>query len=121
MRFLIRLVVAAAALWVAAAVVNGVDVNEHGWRLVLTLLGVALVFGVVNAVVKPVLTLLALPAIILTLGLVLLVVNGLLLELTSWLARKAHLDFEVHGFGAAVLGALIVSVVSWALGMMLPD
>jgi putative membrane protein len=82
---------------------------------------VALVFGLVNVVVKPVVKLLAFPLFILTLGLITLVINALMLLLTSWLANKLDLAFHVEGFGTAVIGALIVSIVSWALHVILPD
>ncbi|MCQ0024704.1 phage holin family protein [Streptomyces somaliensis DSM 40738] len=87
----------------------------------LTLFLVALVFGVVNVLVKPLVKLLTLPLFVLTLGLFTLVVNALMLLLTSWLAEKLDLGFHVEGFWTAVLGGLIVSVVSWALNVALPD
>jgi putative membrane protein len=82
---------------------------------------VALVFGVVNWLVKPIVKLLAFPLFILTLGLITLVVNALMLLLTSWLSGKLSLDFHVEGFWAALLGGLIISIVSWAQNMVLPD
>ncbi|MEV5922602.1 phage holin family protein, partial [Streptomyces pseudogriseolus] len=82
---------------------------------------VALIFGVVNFLVKPVVKLLSLPLLILTLGLFTLVVNALMLLLTSWLADQLDLSFHVEGFWTAVLGGLIISVVSWALNVVLPD
>ena len=87
----------------------------------LTLIVVALLFGVVNFIVKPVVKLLTLPLFILTLGLITLVVNALMLMLTSWLAGEFDVSFHVEGFWTAVLGGLIVSVVSWALNVVLPD
>jgi putative membrane protein len=86
-----------------------------------TLVLVALVFGLVNAVVKPIVQLLTLPLFILTLGMFTLVVNALMLMLTSWLADKLDLGFHVDGFWTAVLGGLIISIVSWALHVVLPD
>lgn len=108
MRFVIRLLVNAAALWVATQLVPGV-VFTGDW---LTLLAVALVFGVVNAVVRPVTQLLTFPFIILTLGFFLLVINGLMLMLTSFLSGRLGLGFDVRGFGAAFWGALVVSLVN---------
>lgn len=87
----------------------------------MTLLLVALVFGVVNFLVKPLVKLLTLPLFVLTLGLFTLVVNALMLMLTSWLAERMDLGFHVEGFWTAVLGGLIISVVSWALNVVLPD
>jgi putative membrane protein len=86
-----------------------------------TLLVVALVFGLVNFLVKPVVKVLTFPLFILTLGLITLVVNALMLLLTSWLADKLNLSFHVEGFWTAVVGGLIISVVSWALNVVLPD
>ena len=108
MRFVIRLLVNAAALWVATQLVPGV-VFTGDW---LTLLAVALVFGVVNAVVRPVTQVLTFPFIILTLGFFLLVINGLMLMLTSFLSGRLGLGFDVRGFGAAFWGALVVSLVN---------
>ncbi len=79
------------------------------------------VFGLVNFLVKPVVKLLTFPLFILTLGLITLVVNALMLLLTSWLAGKLDLSFHVEGFWTAVVGGLIISVVSWALNVVLPD
>lgn len=86
-----------------------------------TLILVALVFGLVNFLVKPVVQLLTIPLFILTLGLITLIVNALMLLLTSWLAGVLDLSFHVEGFWTAVLGGLIISVVSWALNVVLPD
>ncbi|MGW2209529.1 phage holin family protein [Streptomyces sp. NPDC001781] len=86
-----------------------------------TLIVVALVFGLVNLLVKPVVKVLTLPLFILTLGLITLVVNALMLLLTSWVCGQLHLSFHVEGFWTAVLGGLIISVVSWALNLVLPD
>lgn len=78
-------------------------------------------FGLVNVIVKPVVKLLSLPLFILTLGLFTLVVNALMLLLTSWLADLLDLSFHVDGFWTAVVGGLIISIVSWAVNMVLPD
>jgi putative membrane protein len=117
MPFLIRLFVNAAALWVATRLVPGVS-YEGG---ALPLLGVALVFGVVNAFIRPVTKLLALPFIIVTLGLFALVVNGLMLWLTSSLSSALGLGFHVGGFWASFWGALVVSIVSTLLSMVIRD
>lgn len=108
MRALARLLATAAALWVATRVVPGIT---HTGSLP-ALLGVALVFGVVNSIVGPVLKLLSLPVLVLSLGLFSLVINALLLQLTSWMAGALALGFHVEGFGTAVIGALLITVVS---------
>ena len=112
MGFLLRVLAYAAAIFLAAAIVPGIDVS--GW---LTALGAGLVLGLINAVVRPVLVILTLPVTLLTLGLFLLVLNGLCLWLTALLVE----GFVVEGFWAAVLGALIVSVVSWGLTAFVSD
>jgi putative membrane protein len=122
--FLVRLVASGAGLAVAAWVLGGIRVGSAGDTLahrVLTLAGVALVFGLVNAVVKPVVQLLTLPLFVLTLGLITLVINALLLELTAWLSTAVGLDFTVAGFGSALLGAIIVSLVSWGVALAMRD
>jgi len=117
MTFLIRLLVNAVALWVATRIVPGVTYAGD----VLPFLGVALVFGVVNAIVGPAAKLLALPLIILTLGVFLLVVNGLLLWLTSAVSGALALGFHVSGFSSAFFGALVVSVVSIVLSVLIRE
>ncbi|TGN74591.1 phage holin family protein [Streptomyces bauhiniae] len=86
-----------------------------------TLIVVALVFGLVNLLVKPVVKVLTFPLFILTLGLITLIVNALMLLLTSWVCGQLNLSFHVEGFWTAVLGGLIISIVSWALNLVLPD
>jgi putative membrane protein len=122
MRFLLRLLASAAALAVATAVVPGIEIQAAslGSRT-LTLIGVALIFGVVNAVIKPIVKIVGCLFYVLTLGLIGLVVNGLLLWLTSWVAGKLHLPFHVTGFWPAFWGAIIISVVSWLLGILVRD
>ena len=117
MPFLIRLLVNAAALWVATRIVSGVSYSGGA----LPLLGVALVFGVVNAVISPVLKILTFPIIILTLGIFSLVINGLMLMLTSALSSALALGFHVSGFWAAFWGALVVSLVSTVLSLLFRD
>ncbi|MDT3396267.1 phage holin family protein [Streptomyces sp. B1866] len=120
--FLVKTIVNAAALAVAIWLLKDITLTGDGTgHKALTLVLVALVFGVVNAVVKPVVKLLSLPLFILTLGLITLVINALMLLLTSGLADALNLSFHVEGFGTAVVGGLIVSVVSWALHVVLPD
>jgi putative membrane protein len=118
MRFLLRLLINAAALWVALKIVPGITYTSDNW---VPFFGVALVFGVVNAFIRPVVKLLSLPLIFLTLGLFALVVNGMMLSLTSWLAGGLGLHFHVEGCWTAILGALVVSIVSALLSMFLAD
>jgi putative membrane protein len=113
--FLIRLLVNAAALWVATRIVPGVTYSGE----FLPFLGVALVFGIVNAFIGPVVKLLALPLIMLTLGIFALIINGLLLWLTSSLSETLGLGFHVSGFWAALLGSLVVSIVSTMLWVLI--
>ena len=118
MRFLLRLLINAAALWVAVQLIHGITYTSDDW---LPFFAVALIFGVVNAFIRPVLKLLSLPLIILTLGLFALVINGLMLWLTSALSDALHLHFHVEGCGTAILGAIVVSIVSALLSMLLKD
>jgi putative membrane protein len=115
--FLIRTLVNAAALWVAVRLVPGVTYTG-GW---LPFLGVAVVFGVVNTVLGRVMKLLTLPLIIVTLGIFLLVLNALLLWLTSVVALALGIGFHVAGFWAAFWGALVVSVASAVLGLVVAE
>ena len=117
MAFIVRLLVNAAALWVATRIVPGVSYSGGA----LPLLGVALVFGVVNAVIRPVAKLLTFPIIILTLGIFALVINGLMLMLTSALSSALGLGFHVGGFWAAFWGAIVMGLVSWAISLVIPD
>jgi putative membrane protein len=122
--FLVRLVASAAGLAVAAWILGGISVGAAGdtpARRTLTLLGVALVFGLVNAVVKPIVSLLTLPLFVLTLGLITLVINALLLQLTAWISAQVGLHFTVAGFGSALVGAIIVSLVSFGVALAMKD
>lgn len=106
------------AIWLLQDItLTGDSTGKKAWTLIL----VALVFGLVNFLVKPIVKLISLPLFILTLGLITLVINALMLLLTSWLAEQLDLSFHVEGFWTAVLGGLIISVVSWALNVVLPD
>ena len=108
---LVRLIVNAAALFAAVKLIPGMHFTGGIGQLVL----VALVFGLVNAVVRPILTLLSCPLIVVTLGLFLLVINALMLWLTSWLSDKFTLGFHVDGFVTALLGGLVIGIVSTVL------
>lgn len=122
MTLLIRLFVNAVALAVASWLVTGITLEgATTGRRILTLLIVAAIFGLVNAVVKPVVKLLSLPFIVLTLGLLLFVINALMLLLTSWITDRLDVQFHVDGFGSALLGALIITIVGVLLNIILPD
>ncbi|MEV5571526.1 phage holin family protein [Spirillospora sp. NPDC052269] len=118
MRFLLRTVICAVALWVATALVHGIEVTAaNATKQGFTLLGVAVIFGLVNAFIKPVIQVLGCAFYVLTLGLFALVVNALLFMLTSWLAKQLSLPFHVDGFWSAFWGAIVVGIVSWLLNM----
>jgi putative membrane protein len=122
MRFLLRLAVSAAALGVAAAAVPGITLPAaSGWSKAGTLVVVALIFGLINATLKPLIKVVGCAFYILTLGLAALVVNGLLLWLTSVIAGDLTLPFHVAGFRAAFWGAIIVGLVSWLLHLLIGD
>ncbi|MET7450435.1 phage holin family protein [Streptomyces sp. NPDC005574] len=120
--FLVKTIANAGALAVAVWLLDKITLTgDSTGKEVATLILVALVFGLVNVLVKPVVQVLTFPLFVLTLGLITLVVNALMLLLTSWLADKLDLSFHVEGFWTAVLGGLIISIVSWALNVVLPD
>ncbi|MFI6447540.1 phage holin family protein [Kitasatospora sp. NPDC050543] len=120
--FAIKTLINAAAIWVAAAIVTGITLTGDDWTSkTLTVVLVALIFGVVNWLIKPVVKLFSLPLFVLTLGLITFVINALMLWLTSWASGKLELDFHVQGFVPALLGALIISLVSWGLSLALGD
>jgi putative membrane protein len=117
MRHLIlRLIINAIALFVATQVrIPGLSFTGD-W---ITIVIVAFIFGLVNALIRPLLTILTCPLIVLTFGLFTFVVDAVMLALTGWIAEQLHLGFTVDGFWAAFLGALVVSVVSWALTLLI--
>lgn len=120
MRILIKLVVTAVAVWVATLIVPGIHLHAHTTaNKITTLAVVALIFGVINAVLKPVAKTIGCLAYAVTFGLISIVVNGLLFWLTSWVAHKLSVPFHIDGFVPAVLGALIVGIVGWLLSLAL--
>ncbi|MEU4476821.1 phage holin family protein [Micromonospora sp. NPDC023966] len=122
MGFLIRLAITAIALWITTLIVPGVEVTgRNGANTAFTLVVVALIFGVVNAVLKPVIKVFGCVFYLLTLGLFALVVNALLFLLTDWIARGLDLPFHVDGFWAAFWGAIVMAVVSWLISVVVPD
>lgn len=112
-RILIRIAINAMALFVAAGLVGGITLEEGFWKLVL----VAAIFGIINAVLKPVLVFLSIPFILVTFGIALIVINALMLVITDALTEA----LEIDGFGPALLGAVIISVLSWTANRLLPD
>jgi putative membrane protein len=119
---LIRVVVNAVALWVAALLIDGIDVTaESTAGKIGTLLAVGAIFGLVNAVLKPLALLLSLPLLVVTLGLFALVVNALLFWLIAAISDGLGLEFQVDGFWSAFWGAIVVSVVSWLLSIVVRD
>ena len=117
MKFLLRILATAAALWIATQIVPGVT-HSGPWT---SLLLVAIVFGLLNAIVRPLLKLLTCPLILLTLGLFTFVINALMLWLTSAISATLGLGFHVAGFVPAFLGALVITVVSVLVSLILRD
>lgn len=112
MRFVLKLAVTAAAVWVAIWIVGGLDFDGNFWGF----LGVTLILIVANAIVRPILNFFSLPFIVVTLGLFLLVTNALVLQLVVWLSAPEQLDLGLTSTGffwATFLGALVISVVRW--------
>ena len=122
-QLIVKIVVNAVAIWVATAIVPGVDVSGDGTpRTIVTLLVVGAIFGVVNALVKPIIKLFSLPFYILTLGLFAFVVNAVMLEIVSWLSDKLNISFHIdHFFWSALAAAVVVTFVSMVLNLVLPD
>jgi putative membrane protein len=125
MRVVTWLVTNAVALAVAAWLFDGIRFNgpSNGQpeieEKLLPLLIVALILGVVSAIVKPMLTLLSLPLVILTIGLFLVVINAFMLQLTAWLSDKLDIGFHVDGFMTAVGGAIVITIVTWGVNQLI--
>ncbi|MEY9213384.1 phage holin family protein [Thermobifida halotolerans] len=118
MSIILRVIVNAIALWAAVLLVDGIDVTtDDTVTMILTYLGIGALFGIVNAVIKPIVKTVGCVFYIVTLGLVALVVNALLLWLTGWLAGVMGIPFVIDGFWAAFWGSIIVAVVSWLLSL----
>lgn len=116
-RLLIRLIVNGIALWAAAQWVSGIS-YEGDW---LSLGIVALIFGIVNALIRPILKLLTCPLILATLGLFILVINALMLLLVGSVSQSLGISFQVDGFGPAIVGAIVISIVSIVLNLFVRD
>jgi putative membrane protein len=121
MGFLIRIGATAVALWVAT-ILPGIDLTgDDTLANVLTIIAVAVIFGVINAFLKPVIKIVGCVFYVLTLGLIALVVNALLFMLAGWIAEQLDLPFEVDGFWPAFWGAIVVGVVSWLITLAIPE
>lgn len=122
MGFVIRTIVTAVALAIATWIVDGISLDgKNGWANALTLILVAIIFGFVNAFIKPVIKFFGCFFYIITLGLFALFVNAMLFLLVGWLAGLINLPFDVDGFWAGFWGAIIVTFVSWGINLAIPD
>ncbi len=123
--FLIRVGINAVALWVAALVVPGVNLaeNQTSWTTkVVTVVLVALLFGLVNAVIKPIVKFFSFPFVIVTLGLFTFIVNAFMLQITEWISDGIGLSFRIDSFfWDAIFAAIVITLVSWVLSVILPD
>lgn len=123
MRFLVRLLINAVALWLTTLIVSGVYVVPFGEKdtlaVVLTYLLLAVIFGVVNGIIGNLIRIVAFPLYVLTLGLIALIVNGLLLLLVAWISSLLGFGLVVDGFWWGVLGALVLGLISWLIGLIL--
>ncbi|HEX2152802.1 MAG TPA: phage holin family protein [Acidimicrobiia bacterium] len=116
MKSLLGLAATAAGVWVAVQIVPGLEFDGNAWAFV----GVALLVAIANAIVRPILSLLSFPVILLTLGLFLLVINAIVLQLVVWLSAPDRLDLGLTSTGffwATFLGALVISLVRWLLDL----
>lgn len=124
MNFILRLVIAAVAVWVAAFFVPGISFaqTDSATTQIITILIVGAIFGVLNAVIRPILFFLSLPLLLLTLGLFTFILNAFMLVMTSWVSGQLGLGFDVDGiFWAGIFGSLIISIVSTILSLLLVD
>lgn len=124
MSFLIKVIVNGIAVWIASLLFDGINFADtsNTTAKVLTVLAVGLIFGVLNAIVKPILFILSLPVLVLTLGLFTFILNAIMLWLTGWVSGWFDLGFEVTEFWwDAIWGALIITIVSMILNAVLPD
>ncbi len=125
--FLLRTLLTAFALWMAELIVPGIWFNfgnlSNWWAKFGVVLLVAVIFGLVNGFIKPIVQILAIPLYILTLGVIHILINALMLMITSWISRNiTHWGLEVDSFfWAAIFGALVISIVGWLTAILLPD
>ncbi|KQZ11483.1 phage holin family protein [Agromyces fucosus] len=122
MRFIVKVIVIALALWLTTLIVSGVSVvpyEDTQLATVLTYLLVALIFGLVNAIIGNFIRIVAFPIYVLTLGLISFIVNGLLLLLVDWISDLMGFGLVVESFWWGVLGALVLGLISWLIGLVL--
>ena len=125
--FILRTLLTAFALWVAVQLVPGLDFDfgslTNWWAKFGVVLLIAVVFGLVNAIVKPIVQILSIPLYILTLGLIHIIINAFMLELTAWITNNlTHWGLQVEDFfWAAIFGSLVISAASWLAAVLLPD
>ena len=119
-RFVITFLSTAASLWIAVWLVNGLEFDGGWWQFVI----VAVIMGLANAIVKPILMLFSLPLIVLTLGLFLVIVNAAVLQLVVWLSGPSVFDLGLTSTGffwATFWGAVVISLAGWVIGIFMPD
>ena len=121
MAFLLRVLINGVAIWLATLLLSGLDIVGYDttWQHVGIILLIALVFGLVNAIVKPIVAILSIPLYILTLGLFTLVVNALMLMLTAWITEFTNWGLRVDDFWWGVVAALIITIINWIAGIIL--
>ncbi|SEB72072.1 putative membrane protein [Paramicrobacterium humi] len=120
MRFILRIIVNAIAIWLTTLIVAGVSVTSFGpewWQIGLTYLLVAFIFALVNGIVGTAIRIVAFPIYLLTLGLISFIVNGLLLLLTAWVSSWFGFGLNVEGFWWGVLGAIVIAILNWIIGL----
>jgi len=122
MAFLVRVLINGVAIWLATLILPGLEIvgGDGGWQNVGIILLIALVFGLVNAIVKPIVAFISIPLYILTLGLFTIIVNALMLMLTAWITEATSWGLRIDNFGVACWGAIIISIVSLVLSVLIP-
>ncbi|MET9491800.1 phage holin family protein [Nocardia sp. NPDC006630] len=124
MTLLLRLIINGVAIWLASVWVTGIEIkspDDTTAKKLLVIAAITVVFAIVNALIKPIVKLLSLPLVVLSLGLFLLVINGFMLWLTAKITETTQYGLRVDGFWAAVWGAIIITLVNWVLGILVPD
>jgi len=122
MAFLVRVLINGVAIWLATLILPGLHIvgGDSNWETLAIILLIALVFGLVNAIVKPIVAFLSIPLYILTLGLFTIIVNALMLMLTAWITEATDWGLRIDNFGVACWGAIIISIVSLVLSVLVP-
>ena len=122
MAFLVRVLINGVAIWFATLILPGLSIvgGDSNWETLGIILLIALVFGLVNAIVKPIVAFLSIPLYILTLGLFTIIVNALMLMLTAWITEATDWGLRIDNFGVACWGAIIISIVSLVLSVLVP-